>query len=176
MWARRAALLLVAWTIWRRKDSAPKPEPSLSVLRETCMSERIQQSTAAGALNGIAAALLGFEAVLGTVGISIKSCPNWKGAALSVLALSIVFALLTLADVILPWRNGLWMFDPQKLGEHVNRSLRDTELTLFATAAAMFIAGDQEVIKPKRRSLRLSIICLVLALILGGIGVGAKGK
>lgn len=199
------ALALVGWIVLRqvfgKSESAPDsvaadtpnalpdPEPSRRLMLDVCMQERSHQTTSVAGLNAFAAALLGFEAVLGVVGLKIDACPNWKGAALSALAVGILCILLSLADFVFPSHTlrrdppslvrkiiprRLWSISPRALAGRFEHPLARSEKVVFATAARIFIHGTDYVIKPKKRCLTMSVLFLVSALILGGVGVGVK--
>ncbi|MFF0159391.1 hypothetical protein ACFYRY_17930 [Streptomyces sp. NPDC005263] len=170
-------------------NALAEAEPSRRLMLEVCLQERSHQTTSVSGLNAFAAALLGFEAVLGVVGLKIDACPNWKGAALCALALGILSILLSLIDFVFPSRTlrtippgfirkiiprRLWSISPAALAGRFEHPLARSETVVFATAARIFIHGTDYVIKPKKRCLTASVLFLVCALILGGVGVGVK--
>ncbi|MDX2610980.1 hypothetical protein [Streptomyces stelliscabiei] len=195
---RYIAAVSAGWLVLRRLrnvDGAPAPPvdaddaPSRRLMLDISLQERSHQTTAVTGLNAFAAALLGFDAVLGVVGLGIESCPNWKGAALASLATSMLFVLLSLADFVVPSKKlrreppGLfrkffprrpWSISPESLIKHFDKPLTKSEKIAFTTAAQVYLNTTQYVIKPKKRCLTSAVLFLVSALVLGGIGVGVK--
>ncbi len=154
------------------------------------MQERSHQATSVAGLNAFAGALLGFESVLGVVGLNLDSCPNWKGAALAALAIGILVILISLADFVAPghtlredepkrlkkYRLPLrsYSLSPADLTHHLGKALRDSEMMAFTTVATIYNFNAWYTIGPKKRFLTISVFLLILALTLGGIGVGVK--
>ncbi len=164
-------------------------ESSRGLLLDIIGQERSHATTAVAGLNAFAAALLGFEAVLGVVGIGLKSLPNLKGAALASLAASMVIALLSLMDFVVSGREchskppgrikkfiprRPWAMGPEGLAKLLEEPLSKSEKIAFTAAARVYVHTLEYVIKPKKRCLTLAVAFLILTLVLGGIGVDGK--
>ncbi|MFC1400358.1 MULTISPECIES: hypothetical protein [Streptacidiphilus] len=182
----------LVWKNWTTSSDDPPedPQPSRRLLVDLSMQERSHQATSVAGLNAFAGALLGFESVLGVVGLNLDSCPNWKGAALAALAIGILVILISLADFVAPghtlredepkrlkkYRLPLrsYSLSPADLTHHLGKALRDSEMMAFTTVATIYNFNAWYTIGPKKRFLTISVFLLILALTLGGIGVGVK--
>ncbi|MFI6448543.1 hypothetical protein [Kitasatospora sp. NPDC050543] len=141
-------------------------------------------------LNTFAAALLGFEAVIAVTGLKVATGPNWKGAALAALGLSMIIVLVSLTDFLVPAKKPTARQDPPKwycwffprrifsispagMTQHLASPLWRSEKITFTTAGVAFRYTSNYVIKPKKRCLTAAVFFLVVALVLGGLGVAA---
>ncbi|AWL85566.1 hypothetical protein ACFTWM_03335 [Streptomyces bacillaris] len=163
-------------------------QPSRRLMLDILGQERSHAATATAGLNTFAAALLGFSAVLGVVGLGLKALPNWKGAALASVAASIVVVLVSLADFVFPGKQCFdkppekikkffprrpWAMSPEGLAKQFGKPLPKSERVTFTASARAYEHALYYVIKPKKRCLTLAVALLLSALITGGIGVGA---
>ncbi|WP_416969342.1 hypothetical protein [Streptomyces sp. 4F14] len=146
-------------------------EPSAEILLQTLLSEREQDSARQGVLNGTASALLGLEAVLGAVALDLSAAPNWKMAGLSALVASMLCSIAALADFV---RQGPLTLDSAGLQAYLTTPAEETRLTLIATVSGLITSGRHDLIRPKRRSLVMSVVALIVGAILLGVGAGVK--
>jgi hypothetical protein len=184
MSARRLALMALSWTVLhrlrigrarRRTSRQPPPAamPSADLVLQTLTSERQQETAREGALNGTASAIIGLEAVFGTVALDVSAAPNWKTASLSVLLVSMSFAVFALTDFLFQ-RRGPLTYDPSGLVRYLTKPVEETRLTLIATTSGLVASGRSNLIYPKRRKLAVSLVALIVSAALLGVGAGLK--
>ncbi|MCX5216103.1 hypothetical protein OG689_44015 [Kitasatospora sp. NBC_00240] len=141
-------------------------------------------------LNTLAAALLGFEAVLAVTGLKVTTGPNWKLAAMSALGFSMITILLSLIDFVVPAKKPTarqerpkwycrafprrtFSISPAGMTPHLANPPGRSEEIIFTTVGVLFRYTSDYVIKPKKHCLTAAVVFLGVALVVGGLGAAS---
>lgn len=157
------------------------PDPSVQVLLQVAHSQRMAQYQLVDSHNVVAAALLGFEAVLIPL---IKATNVHKGclvASVILLAASIallIFCLVGLHAGWPPFQEPVVLDMPALGALYMSRPADQTARVLFDTETDLYHLNNAAVIRPKGRTIRIAVGLLALALVLYLVGLvtGADPK
>ncbi|WP_235583199.1 hypothetical protein [Kitasatospora sp. Root107] len=140
----------------------------------------MDQYSLADSLNVVAAALLGFEAVLITL-IRGQLDEGCRTASIVLLTISMLFLFACLLDRTTvatwpPWRGPFKARQPQRLdiqrleALYAGQPVEQTAKVLLDSESDLYRRNDQEVQRPKRRSIDIAVYFLAAALLAYGLG------